>query len=138
MTTLVELAEEVAAHADGDLQLDLRIALQEGIQGRAQQGRGEVFGQSQAHRAAQWRSAHRGHRLLHQTEDAHGVVVERLALPGQADIAGIALEQRLPKQILQAPDVLAHRRLRQVHPFRGLGKAARLGYGDKTAQKLGW
>jgi len=126
----------LAAEGGGDLQLDFRIAPQEAGQGGGQQRSGEVFGKPQAHGATQRRPAHGSHRLVHQVEDAQGVALQLLAIARKPDAARIALEQRPAEQLLQAPDVLAHGRLREIYPFRGDGEAAGLAHGDEAAQQF--
>ena len=60
-------------------------------------------------------------------EDVMGGAVEELALLGQDQAAGVAVEQRHLEVLLERADLAADRRLRQAQIMAGMGEAAGLG-----------
>ena len=53
---------------------------------------------------------------------------------GQPDALALAVQQRRADDLLQAPDLLAQRRLGDVHPLRRMGEGARVGDRHEVAQ----
>ena len=53
---------------------------------------------------------------------------------GQPDALAPAVQQRRADDLLQAPDLLAQRRLGDVHPLRRMGEGARVGNRHEVAQ----
>lgn len=71
-----------------------------------------------------------------QIDDAPRVFEQRIARPGQCQIAGIAGKQRGAEHAFEPFDLHADRCLRAMHGGRGFREAARLHHGDKGAQQI--
>jgi hypothetical protein len=76
------------------------------------------------------------HRFGHKVEDADGIVLKRLAVPGQPHRARVAFEERFADQILEAVDVLAYGGLRQMHALGSASEASRLRNRDEAAKEI--
>src|SRR6202011_4007907 len=90
----------------------------------------------QPHVTAERRSTEVLHRFGHKVEDADGIVLKRLAVPGEPHRASVAFEQRFADKILKAVDVLAYCGLRQMHSLGSASEASRLRHRDKAAKKI--
>src|SRR5262249_16149142 len=134
-------------HADGDIGLahaevelavfqhqvdvDVGIDLEELAHPRRQPGRPQRHGRGDLELAlglvlalGQLRPRHR-----QLGEDLMSRAVEQLALLGQDQAAGVAVEQRDLEALLERADLAAHRRLAEIERFAGMGEAAGLGDG---------
>ena len=63
-----------------------------------------------------------------------GRAVEQLALLGQDQAAGMAVEQHDAKLLLERADLARDRRLAELQPLAGMGETAGIGHGLKDPQ----
>ena len=136
--------EAALLHLDGDLprrhaadvDRDVREALAEPPDERQQRVHGGLVGADQHAPALQIAElAHRGLGFLGQPHEPLAVVVQHLAGVGQRAALRGSIEQLFAQIDFEAPDRLAHGRLRAVHLGGGAREAALLGHGEKRLQR---
>jgi hypothetical protein len=113
-----------------------RIELDEASQHPGQDARRVILRQSQHHDAFHRTTVEGGECAGIGRHDVLGVAQKQLAMLGELDAGARAQQQRPTQQVLQAPDLQAHRRLGAPDLAGGLGEAARLANGDEALQKI--
>ena len=73
----------------------------------------------------------------HLVEEVGGAAIEPVALVGQRDATGGAVEQLGGQLLLEAFDAAADHRIVDAEIIGGLAKATRLDHGDKQRQLIG-
>ncbi|MCY1239365.1 hypothetical protein D9M72_521570 [compost metagenome] len=116
------------------MQPHLRIALAEPAQQAGEVAGAEVVGHGQPQLALQGFAAQVAKGLVAQREDAPRVPQQPQARLGGRHAGLAAGQQRLAGALLELADLLAHRRLRQVHARRRGREAAGVGHRHQGAQ----
>ncbi|EGJ73629.1 putative LysR family transcriptional regulator [Streptomyces sp. Tu6071] len=133
-TPLGEPLVERPRQLHGQLQVHFRVRPPEGLQDLREPRQHEVLGGPEAQSPAQPRPREVRRRLLLHREEAPREAEHRLAVLGERDRVRVPDEERPPGLLLQAPHVLAHRRLPHPEPLRGPREAERLRHGEEGAQ----
>jgi hypothetical protein len=101
---------------------------------------GQVLGQGRRHREPQPRPAQAcrlpgpAHPVIDPRQHRPGLVQQHAARLGQPHALPPALEQRRAHYLLQPPDLLAQRRLRDEHLFRRVRERPGVGHRHEVAQ----
>ena len=130
----IEQGRDVGTDAELDLQPDGGIAGAELAEQRGQNMEIEIVGCADADQAAAV-APEPLLGLLEEGEDAPRIGQQHLALLGELDAARVAQDELRADLILEALDVKADRRLREIDLARSLGEAAGVADGDEGAQQ---
>ncbi|MGY3678202.1 hypothetical protein ACVWXU_001825 [Streptomyces sp. TE33382] len=136
--TARQLPYEVVRAALLQQQPDARMQIVEGAQDVRQQTRAEAGGRPEPDP-----SPPQLHQLLHLVpggvrvrEDPAGQRQQCLARVGEGDVAPCPAEQFGAQLVLQRPDLLGERRLRDMHRLGGAGEVPGLGDGHEIGELL--
>lgn len=119
-------ALQLAAHAADGLEPQIGPLAIEAGQHRRHAPCVEILRNAQAQRGLCGRAGHRLFGLLRHRQQATRVVGQQLAVRGRLGLlaAAVALQQRAADALFELEDLLAHRRLRAVHPLGTAREAA--------------
>ena len=131
-----QLAEQIDAHAAAHIQSQARVGTAEGGEQLHQMVRAEILGHAEAHRAVIFRARDHVARFAGQRQHAPCVRQQTFAFLGELDAPGVTVEQRPADVLLQAPDLLADRRLAAVYARAGAREAAGIHHRHEAMQQL--
>jgi hypothetical protein len=133
----LEAADERAALADGELEVDLGVELPELAQHARQLREREVVGRTEPQAAAHGGAGEVAHRLVLRGQDRPREPEHRVTVVGERDLPGVAVHERSSRRVLELADVLADGRLAHAELAGRLREAQRIGDRNERAQQHG-
>jgi hypothetical protein len=133
---LVDPLAHRVAHADRNVDGDVRIRLGKALQYIRQDSLADILRRTDPHHTVHVGQQEAGHRLVIERQKPPGIAEQELALRRQRHRAGVAQEQRAAKHFLELLDLHRNRRRRAVDRLRGGRKVTGLGNGDESLEHV--